>query len=180
MFVRRLLSAFTIGVCALGLAACDFAGADSATGRWVGTASFSADTILSEYNTRIVAEYETEFVFLITDDEGLITGTLTATTVGQRISAEAGQPADTVYFDAAAPFVNEFFGTYVDPTLELDVPDGPYEANLWTFEVSGRRAELERFLLHTHSIPLANGEPFQFTMLSDEEFDMRRESSSAE
>jgi hypothetical protein len=156
------------------LSACDFAGTDGATGRWVGTAEFEADTILADHNARIVAAYETEFTFRLTDDEGLVTGQLTVLTTGYRIVHEAGQPADTLHFDDEAPVVHDVFGTYVDPTLEVDVPGGPYEEDLWTFEVSGRRAVTDRSLVHIHQIPLANGAPFEFNLESGEVFEMRR------
>jgi hypothetical protein len=163
----------------LALGACDFAGADGTTGRWVGAATFEADTILADHNAHVFAEYETEFTFRLTDDEGLVTGQLTSRTTGYRIVREAGQPADTLRFEDEAPLVHDVFGTYIDPTLEVDVPGGPYEDGLWTFEVSGRRAETQQFLVHTLQIPLTNGDPFTFDIKSTEFFEMQRVAEDA-
>lgn len=157
------------------LSACDFGGADGVSGRWVGTAAFEADTILAAHNAHVVADYETEFTFVLTDDEGLITGLLTAHTTGLLIVREAGQPADTLRFDDATPVVHDVFGTYLDPVLEVDVPGGPYEEGLWTFDVSGRRARSDNFLVHLHQIPLrSTGDSFEFSIRSAELFEMRR------
>lgn len=180
MFSRRPLVLSALLASAALLAACDLAGSDGTTGRWVGTAQFTADTILADHNVRITADYETEFTFRITDDDGLVTGQLTARTSGYRAVREAGQPPDTLWYDASAPVVNEVFGTYLDPTLEVDVPDGPYEENLWTFEVSGGRAETDRFLVHLHQISLTNDQPFEHSITSEEVFKMRRESGLGE
>lgn len=155
------------------LSACDFADSDGVSGRWVGTADFVVDSILADHNVRITADYQTEFTFSLTDDEGLITGQLTARTTGFRIVREAGHPADTLYYDDQSPVVNDVFGTYLDPTLEVDVPNGPYEEGLWTFDVTGRRARIDRNLVHTHQIPLANDDPFEFDITSAEPFEMR-------
>lgn len=170
---HRLLACLLLAACA-SLTACDFAAGDGVSGRWSGQAEFVADTILAEHNVRIRAEYETTFTFRLVDDEGLITGQVEARTAGYRIVQEAGQPADTLRFDGEGPLVNEVFGTFIDPTLEMDVPEGPYEANLWTFEVTGRRADLDKFILHVHTIPLSDGTTFEFPLESDDRFDMQR------
>jgi len=156
------------------IGACDFANGDGTTGRWVGTAEFVADTILADHNARITAEYETEFTFRLTDDEGLVTGQLTARTTGYRIVREAGGTADTLRFVDEEPLVHDVFGTYLPPTLEVDVPGGPYQENIWTFEVTGRRALTDQFLVHTHQIPLANSDPFTYEIRSKDVFEMRR------
>ena len=182
MPTRRLLLLFA-GACALFTSACDFAGnTTGATGSWVGVAEFQVDTILAAYNVRIVADYQTTFSFDLTDDQGLITGQISAASAGSRTVTEAGYAPETITFDELPAQVNQVFGTYIDPELEVDVPDGPYEANLWTFDVTGRRARLNRFVTHNHQIALADGSSFTFTMRSKDEFDMSRvaESASAE
>lgn len=170
----RPLALAALLLCTAVLAACDIAGDDGTTGRWVGTAEFTADTILAAHNVRIIADYETEFTFRLTDDDGLVTGQLTARTSGYRVVREAGQPSDTLWFDASAPVVHEVFGTFLDPTLEVDVPDGPYEDDLWTFEVSGRSAQTDRFLVHIHEIAPTNSSSFEHSITSEEIFEMRR------
>jgi hypothetical protein len=169
-----LLPCALVLAAATALAACDFAGGDGVSGRWSGAAEFEADTLLPEYNLRIQAEYETTFTFRLTDDEGLVTGQVEARTTGYRIVHEAGRPADTLRFDDTAPVVNDVFGTFVDPTLEVDVPDGPYEDDLWTFEVTGRSAALDNALLHIHTILLSDGGTFEYELSSKEAFEMRR------
>ncbi|MDX1438892.1 MAG: hypothetical protein R3284_03215 [Rubricoccaceae bacterium] len=179
MHLRRLKAlsigfSFVLGTFAL-LAGCDSVTADGVTGTWIGTAEFQVDSILAEHNMRIMAEYETEFTFTIVDDGGLITGTVVADFSGMRIAQEAGQPADTLHFGDGVEFTNDLFGTYIDPELEMDVPDGPYEANLWTFEIIGGRGELNEFLTHTHTITRADSTEFTIELKSDEFFEIRRE-----
>lgn len=182
MSLRRLLSAAGTGAFALALlslAACDFAGGDDLSGRWTGTAVFKVDTVLAEQNARFIADYETVFTFNITDDEGLITGTVEGKTTGRRIVREAGFLPDTLYYNSSTPLFHEVFGTYLDPVLEVDVPEGPYESDLWTFDVSGRRAELNRFLIHNHEVAYQATEgSFTFALQSEEMFEMRRVSST--
>lgn len=181
MFARRLLTAAGTGVLAvllLALAACDFAGGGDLSGRWSGTAVFQADTLLSDQNVRFTADYETVFTFNLTEDGGLITGTVEAKTTGRRIVHEAGFPPDTVFYAATTPLFHEVYGTYLDPVLEVDVPQGPYEENLWTFDVSGRRAELGRHIVHNHEVLYHVQEgSFSVSLQSDEEFEMRRVAS---
>ncbi|NNF58109.1 MAG: hypothetical protein HKN04_07685 [Rhodothermaceae bacterium] len=179
MTIRRLLP-LAVGIFAFLLAACDFAGSpEGATGRWIGVAEFEADTILADHNVRFVATYQTTFTFNLADDEGLITGTLSAKTLGTRATTEAGQATETITFDDQPALINDVFGTFVDPELEIDVPDGPYEANLWTFDVSGRRADLDRFVTHTHVVPLADGSSFTLTLRSSDAFEMERVAENA-
>ncbi len=184
MFARRLLTAAGTGALAvllLALAACDFAGEDGLSGRWSGTAVFQVDTILADQNVRFTADYETVFTFNLTDDEGLITGTVEAKTTGRRIVREAGFPPDTVFYASTTPLFHEIYGTYLDPVLEVDVPDGPYEENLWTFEVSGRRAKLGRHIIHNHEVLYhAQEGSFSFAIESDEPFEMRRVASASD
>lgn len=150
---------------------CDNATADGLTGVWAGTANFEVDSILADQNMRIQADYQTSFTFSLTDDDGLISGSVVADFAGMRITQEAGNSADTLNYDGTV-FDNELFGTYVDPELELDVPGGPYEENLWTFNVVGSRAELDEFLTHTHTIMLADSTEFTIQLNSDEFFEM--------
>ena len=168
------LGAFTL------LAACDSVNTDDLSGVWVGTASFSADSILADQNLRIQADYTATFTFRITDDEGLISGTVEAAFDGSRTTTEAGQPSQTLTFDSSSPFLNELFGTFIDPVLEMDVEDGPYEENLWTFDVSrnGNGADLNRALTHNHTIALADSTEFTFPIDSDDFFEMEYQSSN--
>lgn len=173
MTTRRLSPAFIASVCFL-VGACDFAGSTGVAGRWVGTASFTADTIMADHNVRFIADYTTEFAFDIEDDEGLISGTVRATLSGYRVVMEAGHPADTLYYDDLPVIENDLFGTYIDRTLEMDVPGGPYEDNLWTFDVSGRSADLNRRVIHQHEVPLiTDSTSFTFDLNSDDLFEMR-------
>jgi len=182
MITRRRFPALA-GFCflfgALTLAACDSVNTDDLSGIWIGTASFAADSILADQNLRIQADYEATFTFRITDDQGLITGTVEAAFDGQRVTTEAGQPSQTLTFDPNSPFINDVFGTYIDPVLEMDVPDGPYEANLWTFDVRGNSADLDRFLTHNHTITLADSTNFTFTFDSVGFFEMNYEGSNS-
>lgn len=180
MTTRRLFPLLFAGVCAALLAACDFAGStEGATGRWVGTAEFEIDTILADHNVRLVAAYETTFAFDLIDDEGLITGTIRAESAGSRTTTEAGYGPVTLTYDETSARVDTLFGTYVAPVLEVDVPEGPYEQDLWTFDVAGRSARLGRYVVHTHQIPLANGETFSITLQSTEQFDMNQVAEAA-
>ena len=163
------------------LAACDSAGTSPVTGVWEGTAHFEADTLLPDHNVRVTADYDMTFRFELVEDEGLVTGQIAATSTGQRVVREAGSgfPADTARFDGVTPRVHELFGTYLSPVLEVDVPgapgeDAPYEEDLWTFNVRGGRAEIERVLLSNNHITLRNGEEFELVIRSDGPFAMRR------
>ena len=176
MTIRRRFSAFA-GLCLFVgaftlLSACDSVITDDLSGVWIGTASFSADSILADQNLRIQANYSATFTFRITDDEGLVTGTIEAAFDGSRTTTEAGHPSQTLTFDPSSPFVHDFFGTFIDPVLEMDIPDGPYEENLWTFDVSGNGADLDRFLTHNHTIVLADSSEFTFPINSDGFFEM--------
>ena len=91
---------------------------------------------MADQNLRIQADYTASFTFRITDDGGLITGTLDAAFNGTRTTTEAGQPSQTLTFDPTTPFTDEFFGTYIKPVLEMDVAGDRYEENLWTFDIS--------------------------------------------
>lgn len=175
MITRRLSLAFIASVCLL-VGACDLTNTDGVTGQWVGTATFTADTIMANENVRFIADYTTAFQFDIIDDDGLISGLVRATFSGSRIVQEAGYAPDTLYYDDVPVFSNALFGTYVGDVLEMDVPNGPYEENLWTFDVRGRNADLDRELIHQHEIPLqTDSSSFTFDLKSDDLFEMRLE-----
>lgn len=159
----------------LGLAACDaINSSDDITGVWTGSSSFEADTVIAESNLRVFADYGIDFQFALNQDDGLVDGSVTASWNGFLIFKEAGQPADTINFSATHQNItHEAFGTFIDPVLEVDVPDGPYEENLWTFEVSGRRAESESFINTLFDLPLSDGSVYAFDILSEKSFDMR-------
>ncbi len=181
MFYRRRTSTFAglglfLGAITL-LAACDSVPTDDVTGVWIGTASFTADSILAEQNLRFVADFTATFTFRILDDDGLVTGTLGAAFDGSLTTTVAGQPSETLTFDPASPINHEVFGTYVKPDLEMDVPDGPYEENLWTFEVSGSGADLNRPLSLNHIVVLADSS-FTFPIESDDFFELEYEGSN--
>lgn len=171
----RLRALLTAAALTLPLAACDANGSSGAiTGVWEGTAEFEADTILAAHNARVRAAYEMAFRFELVEDDGLVSGTITAMASGYRVTQEAGQPADTVRFEGGGPMVHQVYGTYLDPVLEVDVPGGPYEADIWTFDVSGGRAEADRFLVSLNAIELPSGSEFDLPIRSDETFAMRR------
>jgi len=179
MFTRRRFPAFA-GLClVLGaftlLAACDSVNTDDLSGVWVGTASFSTDSILADQNLRFHADYTATFTFRITDDGGLITGTVEAAFDGTRTTEEAGQPSQRITFDPNSPFINDLFGTFIDPVLEMDVEDELYEENLWTFDIRGNGGDLNRPLTHHHTIMLADSTEFTFPLVSDDFFEMSYE-----
>ncbi len=162
-------------VYAVTLAACDTNGAAGpVAGVWEGTARFEIDTLLAEHNARVEAAYEMVFRFELDEDEGLVTGTVTATPSGYRSVREAGHPATTVNFDGSPPLVNDVFGTYLDPVLEVDVPNGPYEEDLWTFDVGGSRAATDWVLVSVNEIGLADSTTFELALRTAETFEMRR------
>ncbi len=175
MITRSLSLAFIASVCVL-VGACDSLGADGITGRWVGTSTFTADTIMADQNIRFSANYSTVFKFDIIDDDGLISGQVRATFSGYRVIKEAGYPADTLYYDDLPTITNNLYGTYVGDVLEMDVPGGPYEADLWTFDVRGRTADLNRSLIHQHDIPLiTDSTSFIYEQNSDDFFEMKQD-----
>ena len=182
MLTRRRFPAFA-GLCLfLGaftlLAACDSVVTDDLSGVWVGTASFSADTILADQNLRFQADYTATFTFRITDDQRLISGTVEAAFDGTRTTTEAGQSSQTITFDPNSPFINDLFGTFIDPVLEMDVADDLYEENLWTFDIRGSSADLNRPLTHNHTIVLSDSTEFTFPLDSVDYFEMDYQGSN--
>ena len=163
---------------AVSLAGCSLFGAgdDSVSGYWEGTANFSVDTVLTAQNARVTADYRFNFAFDLVHDDGLVTGRITATREGYTVYREAGFPADTLYYtEGVVTNDDQAYGTFVEPELEVDVPDGPYSENLWTFEVVGSRADSDNFILHDRSfVRNLDGQVFTLQLKSDEPFTMKR------
>ena len=161
---------------------CDLVGSsDPITGYWEGTAEFSSDSLLATENVRVTAEYTMTFGFdLVHDaDAGLIdAGTVVARREGMLVFREAGFPADTFRFSGEVvipPY--ELRGTYIDPVLEVDpIPEetSPYEADMWTFTVTGSSAETNDFIRNLWTFVPSDGEPFEYGIHSDETFRMRK------
>ncbi len=182
MITRRLIPAFAgLGVFLGALvffSGCDAVNSNDLSGVWTGTATFTSDSILADQNLHFKADYEATFTFRITDDGGLITGTVEGAFDGIRTTTEAGHDPRRITFDPSTPFSDELFGTFIKPVLEMDVPDGPYEDDLWTFNVAGNGAKLNRFLTHQHTVTLADSTDFTFDINSDAFFEMRYEGGS--
>ena len=145
------LSTFALALAGLlVLSACDTgAGNDDITGTWSTTVAFQADTLLTDENYRIVADYEATYTFELLNDDGLIYGRITSALDGVLTAREAGREPEVYAFDPATDSVSDYvFGTYDSPELEVDVPWGQYEDNLWTFNKVGGRAELAGTVVH--------------------------------
>ncbi|MEL6613072.1 MAG: hypothetical protein AAFQ53_13315 [Bacteroidota bacterium] len=160
-------------------AGCDaFGSSDDVAGYWEGTSEFKVDTVVADFNARITADYTMTFGFDVVHDDGLVTGRITAMREGYLVFREAGFPADTFRFQSGLiTNDNEAFGTYVNPVLEFDVPDGPYEEDMWTFDVVGSSAETTNFIRHLWSFDPENapeGVFYDFGIRSKEAFRMRR------
>ena len=157
----------------LAVSACDSgAGRDDITGTWSTTVAFQADTLLSDQNYRVVADYETTYTFELINEDGLVYGRITSALDGVMTAREAGGEPVVYTFDPAVNAVSDLvFGTYDSPELEIDVPWGSYEDNLWTFNKVGGRAELNGAILHQWTFTQRNlMEPadFDFTVTGDE------------
>lgn len=147
MTLRLPLALALVGL--LTLSACDSgAGSDDITGTWSTTIDFSADTLLADQNFRIVADYTTTYTFELLNEDGLIYGRITSSVDGTVTGREAGGDPVVITLTPELSTSDYLFGTYDDPTLELDVPWGSYQQNLWTFEKIGGRAELEGRVIH--------------------------------
>lgn len=148
-----LPAAWIVALATLPLAACDASGedgdADRVTGVWEATVPFRADTVLADENYRVRADYAVHLRFDVAHDDGLAWGTVTARLDGRVVAREAGTVADTFYLDPDEPIVSQFYGTYSRPTLELDVPFGPYDEDLWTFEKVASRLDLQTDIVHS-------------------------------
>lgn len=159
-------------VLVVALAACDNAADTSGLADvWEGTARFRADTVLAAQNYRVTADYDVDFRFTVTQEDGLAWGTVEAAFSGMLVAREAGRPADTLRFERATTTMShDAFGTFIRPTLELDVPLGPYEDDLWTFTVVGGRGTTGGQLKHTWTFTRlragASPVPFDFTIAS--------------
>lgn len=166
----------------LTLAGCDLAGSsDPISGYWEGTATFTSDSLLADQNVRITADYTMTFGFDLVHDSnaGLVdAGTVVARREGFLVFREAGFPADTFHFSGEVvipPY--ELRGTYEDPVLEVDpTPEetSPYEADMWTFTVTGSTAETSDYIRNLWSFTTSEGEPFEYGIKSDETFRMRK------
>ena len=163
----------------LALAACDSApegDSERVSGVWEGTLAFRADTVLADENYRIQADYDVDVRFDLVHDDGLAWGVVSAAFDGYLIAREAGMPADTFRFDPSTPMVDAAFGTFVRPELEIDVPWGPYDEDLWTFDKVGSRLDLENTVYNLWTFPLRNvadpGE-FEFQLAMDDDGDVR-------
>lgn len=164
MNARFPLAVVLAGVFAL--AACDAApesDSERVSGVWEGTLAFRADTVLAGENYRIKADYDVDIRFDLVHDDGLTWGTVTAAFDGYLIAREAGMPADTFRFNPATPMVDAAFGTFIRPELEIDVPWGPYDEDLWTFDKVASRLDLQNTVYNLWSFPLRNAtEPGDF------------------
>lgn len=164
MNARLPLAVVLAGVFAL--AACDAApegDSERVSGVWETTIPFRADTVLADENYRIQADYDVDVRFDLVHDDGLTWGTVTAAFDGYLIAREAGMPADTFRFNPATPMVDAAFGTFIRPELEIDVPWGPYDEDLWTFEKVASRLDLTNTVYNLWRFPLRNtSEPGDF------------------
>ena len=179
----RARLALPVLAAALALVGCDLvSSSDAVSGYWEGTAKFSVDTVLVEQNARVTADYEFNFAFDLTHDDGLVTGLITADREGVTVYREAGFAADTLrYVPGVVTNSDRAYGTFVEPGLEVDVPDGPYSDGLWTFEVIGSRADSDNFVLHERTfVRRLDGEAFTLELKSDEPFTMYRKSRPEE
>lgn len=164
MNARFPLAAVLVG--AFGLAACDSApegDSERVGGVWETTIPFRVDTVLADENYRIQADYDVDVRFDLVHDDGLTWGTVSAAFDGYLIAREAGMPADTFRFNPATRMVDAAFGTFVRPELEIDVPWGPYDQDLWTFDKVASRLDLQNTVYNLWSFPLRNvSEPGEF------------------
>lgn len=160
----------------LFVAACDSTSSrDDVTGYWVGTVAFEVDTTLTDQNLRIWADYEATFAFDLDYENNLVNGTVLDDFEGTFIVQEAGGTPDTLVMDGPLFGLFATYGTYLEPELEVDVPGGPYQENLWTFEVTGRKAVSESYITQQWPVVLRGGTVYSFSIRSDEPFEMKRE-----
>ncbi|MEO0557426.1 MAG: hypothetical protein AAF170_04500 [Bacteroidota bacterium] len=183
MTLRLPLALALVGL--LSLSACDSgSGSDDITGTWSTTIDYKADTLIAAQNFRVVADYTTTYTFELLNTDGLIYGRITSSVDGSITGQEAG--TDPVVYDltSAESTTDYLFGTYDDPSLELDVPWGSYQENLWTFEKVGGRAELAGRVVHEWTFEsLYTSQPgdFSFIIAGDqqEKTTIRRSSQDA-
>lgn len=183
MTLRLPLALALVGL--LTLSACDSgSSSDDITGTWSTTINYTADTLLAEQNYRIVADYTTTYTFELLNEDGLIYGRITSALDGTMMGQEAGREPVVYTLTPENSRTDYLFGTYNDPALELDVPWGTYENDLWTFEKIGGRAVLEGRVVHEwgfESLYTAEPGDFSFVVEGDEkaETTIRRESTDA-
>ena len=169
----------------LVLSACDAgSGNDDITGTWSTTVAFQVDTLLSDENYRVVADYDATYTFELLNEDGLIYGRITSVLDGILTAREAGREPVVYTFDSGSAISDYVFGTYDSPELEVDVPWGSYEDNLWTFNKVGGRAELNGKVVHQWTFDTFNAPTpgsFNFTIDGDEKSvtTIRRSSSEA-
>lgn len=178
----------------LGLAACD-AGGDgqgATTGVWSGTAQFQVDSVFADQNFHVVTDYETRYEFELAEDEnGLVVGRLSQYNTGTfliREPRDQGEGPDiqelTVTWDDDLVQSWPVYGTYVRPTLEVDLPEaeaaGVFPKDLWTFTVVGDRARIDATkILHGYQFPVFENNDATYTVVlspeKSDEFSLRRQ-----
>lgn len=178
----------------LALSACGSAGPDegATTGTWAGTAEFVVDSVFADQNFRVITDYETRYEFELDEDEdGLVIGYLNQYNTGTfklREPRDAGAgPAVrevTITWDGELVQSWPVYGTFLRPTLELDLPEAEeaqvFPKDLWTFTVVGGRARLDATkILHGYRFPVFEDYDAEYTITlsptQDEEFSMERQ-----
>jgi hypothetical protein len=183
MTLRLPLALSLVGL--IALSACDSgSGSDDITGTWSTTINYSADTLLADQNYRIVADYSTTYTFELLNEDGLIYGRITSSLDGTMTGREAGREPVVYTLVPETSTTDYLFGTYNDPSLELDVPWGSYAKNLWTFEKVGGRAELMGRVVHEWVFEsIYTSEPGEFSFVvqgdQDKKTTIRRDSRDA-
>lgn len=191
MLPLRLAAALAI---VLSLSACDSASGDggATSGVWAGTARFEIDTVYADQNFRVVTDYEARYEFDIAQDEdGLVLGTLNQYNTGTFMLREPrdqgtgpGIREVTITWDDELVQSWPVYGTFVRPTLELDLPEAEaleaFPKDLWTFTVVGDRARLEATKIdHGYRFPVFENNDAEFTVIlspsKDQEFSLRRQ-----
>lgn len=185
--------AFLASVLALSLAACDAGlSGSAASGIWAGTAQFQVDTLMADQNFRVITDYETRYEFELTEDEnGLVIGFLNQYNTGTFLLREprdggTGPAVQEQTIEWSDDLIQSWpvYGTFVRPTLELDLPEAEeanvFPADLWTFTVVGDRARLEATRIsHGYSFPVFEDNDADFTVVlsptEEEEFRIERE-----
>ncbi|MEM1056471.1 MAG: hypothetical protein AAGI52_13190 [Bacteroidota bacterium] len=177
----RLRSALAALAATLVLVGCDLAGSnDAVSGYWEGTSEFVVDTLITgPANVNVKSEYTMTFSFDLSMDDGLVSGDVVARREGFLILREAvpgGVVSDTFRFnqEVAIPEL-DLTGTFLEPELEVDpvIEPSPYEADMWTFEVVGSRAETSDFIRNEWTFTNIQGEEYQVPIRSRETFVMR-------
>ncbi len=188
------LRAFAFVLVALGLAACDSAEPDTGatSGVWSGTAHFEVDSVYADQNFRVITDYDTRYEFAIEEDEdGLVIGFLNQYNTGTFMLREPRAQDDgpavrevTIAWDNELVQSWPVYGTFVRPTLELDLPEAEeaqvFPKDLWTFTVVGDRARLDATqIYHGYRFPVFENNDANYTIIlspdKNDEFSLRRE-----